>query len=173
MSGGAFLLSFTLVLQARLRIFPLPKKSAVDLPQFLSSPPSTSPRSRPEKKKSAVQSPQFLSTRPSTCPRFRPEKKGPRQRLRQRQRQRQRQERRTTPLRVQLAKKNQRFQFFLFLKSCILISFCVAQFVTIRMNLSGSWHKSYSRHVQYLKYLSRLQKNYHFSSAFIIDHTSI
>ena len=86
---------------------------------------------------------------------------------------RERQERRTAPLRVKLGKKQQRFRFFLFLKSCILISFCGAQFVPIRMNLCGSKHKSYSRHSQYLEHSTRLQKNYHFSSAFIIDHTSI
>ena len=37
-----------------------------------------------------------------------------------------------------MGEKKQLFQFFLFLKTHILISFCVAQFVTIRMNLSGS-----------------------------------
>ena len=99
---------------------------------------------------------------------------GQRPRPRQHQRPKQRQERKKngTPD-GSIGKKQQRFQVFLYLKSCILISFCVAQFVTIRVNLSGSQHKSYSRHLQYLKYLSRLQKSYHFSSAFKIDHTSI
>ena len=66
----------------------------------------------------------------------------PRPRPRQHQRPKQRQERKKngTP-EGSIRKKQQRFQVFLFLKSCILISFCVAQFVTIRMNLSGSQHK--------------------------------
>ena len=55
---------------------------------------------------------------------------GPKQRQpqwrHQRQTQRGKKERRMAPLRVPIGQMQQRYQFFLFLKSCILISFCVA-----------------------------------------------
>ena len=92
---------------------------------------------------------------------------------RQKERKKERKKERRAPLSGQLIKKTATISIITVPQIMYLDFFCVAQFVTISMNLSGSWHKGYSRHFLYLKYLSRLQKNHHFSSALSNDHTSI
>ena len=92
----------------------------------------------------------------------------------QHQQPKQRQERKKNgTLRAQLGKSSNDFIFFLFLKSCILISICVAQVVTIRMNLSESQHKSYSSALAIPEVFKSSAKELSCSSAFKIDHTSI
>ena len=70
---------------------------------------------------------------PCTCPRFTPENGKGNGKDKGKDKDEDKDKKNDTPE----GKKNQRFQFFLFLNSCTLISFCVAQFVTIRMNPSG------------------------------------